>query len=79
MTDGRDDEIRKRAHEIWEQEGRPDGRDKDHWDRAERELMASVPVMAAEVPVKLSRTKAAAAPKAAVTRNAGSRVPKPTA
>jgi hypothetical protein len=41
MASGRDDEIRKRAHEIWENEGRPDGREKDHWERAEREMAAA--------------------------------------
>jgi hypothetical protein len=30
--------IRQRAHEIWEAEGRPDGREKDHWNRAQQEL-----------------------------------------
>ncbi len=30
--------IRKRAHEIWEQEGRPEGRQREHWARATREI-----------------------------------------
>ena len=30
--------IRKRAYEIWEDEGRPDGRDRIHWLRAEAEF-----------------------------------------
>jgi hypothetical protein len=30
--------IRERAHEIWEREGRPDGRAEEHWSQAEREL-----------------------------------------
>ncbi len=29
------DEIAKRAYAIWEEEGRPHGRDYDHWHRAE--------------------------------------------
>ena len=32
------EKIRIRADEIWEGEGRPDGRDRDHWQQAEREL-----------------------------------------
>lgn len=32
------DRIRQRAHEIWEAEGRPEGRDRDHWQQAEQEL-----------------------------------------
>lgn len=31
-------EIRARAHELWEQHGRPAGRDLDFWLQAEREL-----------------------------------------
>lgn len=32
--------IRRRAHEIWEREGRPDGKHDEHWSRAEREVQA---------------------------------------
>ena len=32
------DEISRRAQEIWEQEGRPEGRAEEHWTRAENEL-----------------------------------------
>jgi hypothetical protein len=30
--------IRTRAHELWEQHGRPSGRDEEFWLRAEAEL-----------------------------------------
>ena len=30
--------IRRRAYELWEQEGRPDERAVDHWQRAEAEM-----------------------------------------
>ncbi|WP_406858010.1 DUF2934 domain-containing protein [Alsobacter sp. KACC 23698] len=30
--------IRERAYELWTQEGRPHGRERDHWDQARREL-----------------------------------------
>lgn len=33
-------EIRQRAHALWEQEGRPLGRSEDHWRTAERQLQA---------------------------------------
>ena len=33
-----DDRIRERAHEIWIEEGRPDGRALDHWLRAHWEI-----------------------------------------
>ena len=34
----REDRVRQRAHEIWEAEGRPEGRDQEHWERASREI-----------------------------------------
>ena len=32
--------IRERAYQLWEQEGRPEGRHLDHWLQAEHELVA---------------------------------------
>jgi hypothetical protein len=32
------DEISERAHAIWEERGRPDGRELEHWLDAERQL-----------------------------------------
>jgi Protein of unknown function (DUF2934) len=32
------DRVRQRAFELWEQDGRPEGRDMDYWFRAEAEL-----------------------------------------
>jgi hypothetical protein len=34
----REQRIRERAHSLWEQEGRPEGRDREHWERAMREI-----------------------------------------
>jgi Protein of unknown function (DUF2934) len=31
--------IRERAFEIWIEEGQPDGKDKEHWERAEAEII----------------------------------------
>jgi Protein of unknown function (DUF2934) len=36
--DEREEQIRRRAHELWEQEGKPGGREMDCWLRAEREI-----------------------------------------
>ena len=38
MNDQREQRIRERAHQIWEREGRPDGQEQSHWDRASREI-----------------------------------------
>lgn len=37
MQDDRENRIHERAHAIWEQEGRPEGRHADHWIQAEQE------------------------------------------
>ena len=34
----RDDRIRIRAYEIWQREGRPEGRHEQHWVEATREI-----------------------------------------
>jgi hypothetical protein len=39
-----EDEIRKRAQEIWEQNRRPTGRDDEFWHQAERELREAMEV-----------------------------------
>ena len=41
MTPDRHTEIAKRAYTMWELEGRPTGRDLEHWLRAETELEAT--------------------------------------
>lgn len=33
-----EEQIRQRAHEIWERNHRPDGRDDEFWHQAEKEL-----------------------------------------
>jgi hypothetical protein len=44
--------IRERAYAIWEQEGRPEGRELDHWIRAIREV--AEPFAPSATPVKLA-------------------------
>lgn len=36
--DGMEEKIRERAYAIWEEEGRPEGREQEHWERAAREF-----------------------------------------
>jgi hypothetical protein len=40
MSEERTRRIQDRAHAIWEREGRPHGRDAQHWSEAEREIAA---------------------------------------
>jgi hypothetical protein len=58
--------IRERAYAIWEQEGRPAGREWDHWARAAHEIASARPATqideiatspAASVPGRKSRSK----------------------
>lgn len=36
--DNRQEQLRARAYDIWQAEGQPHGRDREHWEMAEREL-----------------------------------------
>jgi hypothetical protein len=36
--DNMEDRIRRKAHELWETDGRPSGRAEDHWSQAKRLL-----------------------------------------
>lgn len=35
--------IERRAYEIWEEEGRPEGREREHWAKAAKELEEATP------------------------------------
>jgi DUF2934 family protein len=66
-------DIARRAYALWEKEGRPHGRDRDHWSRAERELdselalaAAGEPAESAKTPARTRKTAAAAAAEATV-------------
>jgi hypothetical protein len=57
--------IRERAYWLWEEEGRPEGRELDHWYRASREIAgraAAIPAHpeAASVSQKAKSRKTAA-------------------
>ncbi len=58
--------IEVRAYELWEQEGRPDGRAHEHWFRAVLELAngKSAPANGARKPAKKAAPAVAAAPVA---------------
>ncbi|RWC55127.1 DUF2934 domain-containing protein [Mesorhizobium sp.] len=38
--ESREERIKRRAYEIWEREGRPTGREQEHWDQAVQEIEA---------------------------------------
>ena len=58
--------IRQRAYFIWEEEGRPEGREWDHWERASHEILSRREMVAAPSPAKKPRKHAASRIKAAL-------------
>lgn len=59
MSAAIDERIRERAHAIWIEEGCPEGRDQEHWLRAEQEV-GTVPTVAAKTPARKPRARKAA-------------------
>lgn len=39
MNQRKDDSVAARAYELWEQAGKPEGRDEEFWRLAEQELI----------------------------------------
>ena len=67
------EKISQRAYEIWEAEGRPEGRDLEHWLQAETEIVvlsknwlkAEVADIAPHKPAPVKKSPAAKKPAAA--------------
>lgn len=68
MTDMNKQEIAERAYQLWETEGRPYGRDLDHWFQAETELNRTSTKSAG---ARGGRGKAAASGRASTPRKKG--------
>jgi len=49
MTDDQEQRVRDRAYVLWEDEGRPHGREEAHWHQARRELGMDPSPLEAEV------------------------------
>lgn len=71
------EEVQLRSYMIWEREGRPMGRDQEHWFRAQAELAedAGAPEVSTAAPAKRKAsapkgTKAGAAKKAPAAKRA---------
>jgi hypothetical protein len=68
-----EEQVRHRAYEIWECEGRPDGRAFEHWDQATRELAVSacsaVTPAEAQAEAVIETARPAAAPKTRVAKS----------
>lgn len=58
--DKNEDSIRRRAYEIWEQEGRPHGKELEHWLRAFKEFGSKAEQSKTAPRRKIQATKAEA-------------------
>ena len=57
MTTDLDTRIKERAYEIWESEGRPEGREHEHWRQARAEFAeAQSEVAARKAPARASKS-----------------------
>ncbi len=71
------DQIAERAFQIWEREGQPHGRDQEHWQKAEAELLESIERMK-NTPIKRAARAAAAAKAPAKAEKAPAKAPAKT-
>jgi Protein of unknown function (DUF2934) len=57
MTVQKEALVAKRAYEIWEQAGRPHGRDREHWLQAASEIEQTAAMVNGDAPVHASPSK----------------------
>jgi hypothetical protein len=62
MKSDHHEKVRQLAHQIWEDEGKPDGRAQEHWGRAEEMVRAALKAKPAK-PKAETKPKAKAPPK----------------
>ena len=72
MRSDREERIRQRAYAIWQSEGHGNGREEEHWHRAEREIAAEE-AAPNKAPGRAPRPKQAPAEKPAAVSPARSR------
>jgi hypothetical protein len=78
-----DDKIRALAHQLWLDDGQPEGKEKEHWDRASAMLSAKAKPPAAKKPAaegtaaKKPAEKKPAETKPAETKPAAPKADKP--
>ncbi len=68
MMEDRTRRIEERAHSLWEMEGRPHGRDAQHWQQAEREIDAEDAARASAAAADTTARGRKPKPKGAATK-----------
>jgi hypothetical protein len=71
MIDDTEARIRARAHKIWEEEGRPEGRAGDHWELASELIAIEDSQKLATIPVEQSIAQLNAGEPLLAVENAG--------
>ena len=77
MDTDRQERVRQRAYQLWEQEGRPDGKAEEHWRRAEEEIARDEEPSAPTTPEELGRVPTAAEQPLSVTAETPTDSPTP--
>lgn len=54
----RETQVAKLAHQIWEDEGRPEGKAEQHWEQAHRQLFGGESAQAEDLAPEAARTPA---------------------
>ena len=57
MSDDREERIRRKAHQIWEDQGRPEGQAEAHWDMASELVAIEESQMSTTVPLERSKAQ----------------------
>lgn len=76
MTGDIERRIRERAYEIWESEGRPEGRSEDHWKQARAEFGDAAAEARQDTQVEAAGDNAVSKPKRRRSAS-GTAAPKP--
>ncbi|MFB9949464.1 DUF2934 domain-containing protein [Rhizobium puerariae] len=79
MSDSEEEWIRKRAYALWEEEGYPTGKDREHWERAKLEHATLGPTASKATPPSRSRKTAAAVKPPKAAKEAAPKAPKTAA
>ena len=70
MSDDVEERVRRRAHEIWEKAGRPEGQEEQHWAQALQEITAEDKAEPNLSTVAAGRMEATGSPKAPLSPGA---------
>jgi len=73
MLENREHAVRERAYAIWERDGRPEGKNLDHWFQAETEMIGTEPVMSTVSSPKPVTPKRVASQRRSQSANSGLR------